>query len=74
MLEFLNLEGSEIQLRQQHCDSPSTQSSLSGNYNFQSICAKVNHKLAHRIHEEGYIFCKSSRFMHNENQELLPEP
>lgn len=73
MFEFLSLEGSEIQLGKQHCDSSSTQSSLSGNYKFQSVCAKVNHRLALRIHEEGYIFCKHSRFMHNENQELLPE-
>jgi len=73
MLEFLNLGGSEIQLGKQRSDSPSAQSSLSGDYNFQSVCAKVNHRLAHWVHEEGYIFCKPSRFMHNENQELLPE-
>lgn len=47
MVEFLNLEGSEIKLGTQHCDSPAKQSSLSGSYNFQSICVKVNHSLAH---------------------------
>lgn len=73
MLEFLDLEGSEILLGKEHCDSPSTESSLSGNYNFQSMCAKVNLKLAHRIHEKKYVFCKHSRFTHTENQELLPE-